>query len=63
MNVVKNVVNFASAIICRRALKKIQIPFGKTLGNYRVLRRISKAETEDLKKLTISGISQNSTGS
>ena len=41
MNVVK--ANFASAMICRRTLEKIQITFGKSLGNCRVPRRISKA--------------------
>ena len=35
--------NFALAIICRRTLKKIQISVGKSLGNCRMLRRISKA--------------------
>ena len=34
--------NFASAIICRRTLKKIQISLGKSLRNCRMLRRISK---------------------
>ena len=31
------------AIICQHTLEKIQISFGKRLGNCRVLRRISKA--------------------
>ena len=39
-NVVKTI---ASAIICRRTLKKIQIFFDKSLGNYRAPKRISKA--------------------
>ena len=36
--------NLTWAIICRRTLQKIQISFGKTLGNCWMLRRISKAE-------------------
>ena len=40
MNIVKK---YASAVICRRALQKIQISLGKSFGNCRVPRRISKA--------------------
>ena len=38
-----NIVKFVSTIICRRALEKIQISFGRSLGSCPVPRRISKA--------------------
>ena len=43
MNVVKNVVNFASVITCRHTLEKIKISLGKSLSNCGVPRWILKA--------------------